>query len=57
MNGFLYYLDKWTAWLDFSWLISHPKKQEATADAAAAAAAAAYAGNGAPPLYEPLLRK
>jgi hypothetical protein len=20
MNPFLYYFDKWTAWLDFSWL-------------------------------------
>ena len=26
MNIFLYYLDKWTAWLDFSWLITPPKK-------------------------------
>ncbi len=27
MNIFLYYFDKWTAWLDFSWLITHPKKK------------------------------
>ena len=26
MNIFLYYLDKWTAWLDFSWLITRPRK-------------------------------
>jgi hypothetical protein len=26
MNIFLYYLDKWTAWLDFSWLITRPPK-------------------------------
>ena len=26
MNIFLYYLDKWTAWLDFSWLLTRPKK-------------------------------
>ena len=25
MNIFLYYFDKWTAWLDFSWLITKPK--------------------------------
>ena len=27
MNIFLYYFDKWTAWLDFSWLITLPKKR------------------------------
>ena len=27
MNRFLYYFDKWTAWLDFSWLLMTPKKQ------------------------------
>ena len=26
MNLFLYYLDKFTAWLDFSWLVTLPKK-------------------------------
>ena len=26
MNIFLYYLDKWTAWLDFSWFITRPSK-------------------------------
>jgi hypothetical protein len=26
MNIFLYYLDKWTAWLDFSWLITRSRK-------------------------------
>jgi hypothetical protein len=26
MNIFLYYLDKLTSWLDFSWLITQPKK-------------------------------
>jgi hypothetical protein len=26
MNIFLYYLDKFTAWLDFSWLVTSPKK-------------------------------
>ena len=25
MNILLYYLDKFTAWLDFSWLITRPK--------------------------------
>jgi hypothetical protein len=29
MNIFLYYLDKFTAWLDFSWLVTLPKKIEA----------------------------
>jgi hypothetical protein len=27
MKSFLYYFDKLTAWLDFSWLITIPKKQ------------------------------
>ena len=26
MKGFLYYFDKLTSWLDFSWLITMPKK-------------------------------
>jgi hypothetical protein len=26
MNIFLYYFDKWTAWLDFSWLITRPPR-------------------------------
>jgi hypothetical protein len=30
MNIFLYYLDKWTAWLDFSWLLTRPKKTTTT---------------------------
>ena len=30
MNPFLYYFDKWTAWLDFSWL---GKKANADTDA------------------------
>jgi hypothetical protein len=25
MKGFLYYLDKFTAWLDFSWLVTVKK--------------------------------
>ena len=28
MNIFLYYLDKMTAWLDFSWFITLPKKEK-----------------------------
>jgi hypothetical protein len=28
MNLFFYYLDKLTSWLDFSWLLRHPKKPE-----------------------------
>ena len=27
MNVFLFYLDKWTAWLDFSWLITRTRKK------------------------------
>ena len=27
MNRFLYYLDKFTAWLDFSWLIGSKKER------------------------------
>lgn len=26
MNTFLYYFDKFTKWLDFSWLVTIPKK-------------------------------
>jgi hypothetical protein len=26
MNRFLYYFDKFTAWLDFSWLVTRPRK-------------------------------
>jgi hypothetical protein len=26
MSKILYYFDKWTAWLDFSWIITKPKK-------------------------------
>lgn len=26
MDKFLYYFDKWTAWLDFSWLITRPRE-------------------------------
>ena len=26
MSKILYYFDKWTAWLDFSWMITKPKK-------------------------------
>ena len=26
MNTFLYYFDKFTQWLDFSWLVTIPKK-------------------------------
>ena len=25
---FLYYFDKWTAWLDFSWLVGIPKRNK-----------------------------
>jgi hypothetical protein len=28
MNWFLYYFDKWTSWLDFSWLVTIPKKEK-----------------------------
>jgi hypothetical protein len=27
MKSFIYYFDKLTSWLDFSWLITIPKKQ------------------------------
>ena len=27
MKSFLYYFDKLTSWLDFSWLITIPKKE------------------------------
>lgn len=27
MKSFLYYFDKLTSWLDFSWLITMPKKE------------------------------
>lgn len=27
MNKFIYYFDKLTSWLDFSWLITIPKKE------------------------------
>ena len=32
MNIFLYYFDKWTAWLDFSWLITRPNKSSINND-------------------------
>jgi hypothetical protein len=28
MKTFLYYFDKWTEWLDFSWLIMRPPKEK-----------------------------
>jgi len=28
MNKFIYYFDKWTAWLDFSWIIITPKNKK-----------------------------
>ena len=28
MKPFLYYFDKWTEWLDFSWLIMRPPKEK-----------------------------
>ena len=52
MNPFLYYFDKWTAWLDFSWLV---KKADADTDTNA------ENDNDDPPRYsrfvDPLLRK
>ena len=45
MKGFLYYFDKFTSWLDFSWLISKPQPKK-------------YSNfNHSPPLLEPLLLK
>jgi hypothetical protein len=46
MNTFLYYFDKWTAWLDFSWLLTLPKNRSARD----------WCQDEPPPLYEPLLR-
>ncbi len=46
MNILLYYLDKCTAWLDFSWFITRPKPPS-------------YTINDSPPhySYDPLLNK
>ena len=56
MKSFMYYFDKLTSWLDFSWLITIPKKQTHIQDASSDP-------NDSPPTYiysepllEPLLR-
>ena len=56
MKSFIYYFDKLTSWLDFSWLITIPKKQTHIQDASSVQ-------NDSPPPYiyrepllEPLLR-
>jgi hypothetical protein len=51
MKSFMYYFDKLTSWLDFSWLITIPKKQRHIQDASSVE-------NDSPPPYryrEPLL--
>ena len=51
MKSFMYYFDKLTSWLDFSWLITIPKKQIHIQDASSLQI-------DSPPLYmyrEPLL--
>jgi len=44
MKSFLYYFDKLTSWLDFSWLITIPQKNHYT-----------KLCNDSPPYIEPLL--
>ena len=57
MQSFLYYFDKWTAWLDFSWLV----KKTVYANDDAAVNANDDAAENEPPRYsrfvDPLLSK
>lgn len=48
MNKFLYYFDKWTAWLDFSWLLTRSKRRNINQTE--------WYEDEPPSLYEPLLR-
>jgi hypothetical protein len=56
MKSFLYYFDKLTSWLDFSWLITIPKKQTRIQDASSAQIQSSPAYVYTDPLLEPLIK-